>query len=139
MTPIARAISAMKLALSSHNTMLLTNPPKDAWDYNQVSAKLSEAVQGLEASVQNASEARRVGMSLYKPPFKYEHGFIFDSNDHIFADDGPTGMLLARIRGWGYIQHAGGTTVTAEAIQDELGQVVADALTEFWDRHTMQA
>ena len=136
MTSIARAISAMKLALSSHNTMLLTNPPKDAWDYNQVSAKLSEAVQGLEAPLQNASEARRVGMSLYKPPFRYEHGYIFDSN---VADDGPTGMLLARILGWGYIQHAGGATVTAEAIQAELGQVVADALTEFWDRHTVQA
>ena len=58
MTPIARAISAMKLALSSHNTMLLTNPLKDAWDYNQVSAKLSEAVQGLEASAFHA-ECRR--------------------------------------------------------------------------------
>jgi hypothetical protein len=76
---------------------------------------------------------RAAALALYKPPFMFVHGYIFDADSRMVADqDGFQGgvetHIAARVRGWGRI----GYMPDAEALQDEVGAVIAEALTEFW-------
>lgn len=73
---------------------------------------------------------RKQAMSIYKPPFRYQHGYIFDSADNMVSDqDTKTkDALLARVRGWGRIQYMN----DAANLQDEVGRMIADALTEYY-------
>lgn len=81
---------------------------------------------------------RKEAMGLYVPPFHFEHGYVFDSANHMVADDGElTGAMnvksaiAARIRGWGRIQYL----KNPEQLQDEVGRMIADALNEYYARH----
>lgn len=73
---------------------------------------------------------REAAMALYTPPFRYEHGYIFDSQRHMVADNGPIdgpsveGAVASRVRGWGRI----GYMPNAAELQDEVGQMMAEAL-----------
>lgn len=77
------------------------------------------------------SSKRAAAMAIYTPPFKYQHGYIFDSQSHMVADNGPIcdgpsveGAVASRVRGWGRI----GYMPNAAELQDEVGQMMADAL-----------
>lgn len=77
--------------------------------------------------------------ALYAPPFRYEMGYIHDSKHKMVADDVlpepehlEPGMAL-RVRGWGHIQKH----EDPEALQDEVGKLMAEALTGFWERNTL--
>ena len=77
---------------------------------------------------------RNEAMSLYKPPFRYFKGYIFDSANNVFADDGGTDETIvqntiARIRGWGKL----GYHKNGAELQDELGNLVAEALNKFYE------
>lgn len=75
---------------------------------------------------------RDKAVSLYKPPFRFEHGYILDAESRIVADndvEDADGAAL-RVRGWGRIGHM----ENAEALQDEVGNVIALAMTEFWQQ-----
>ena len=79
------------------------------------------------------SEIRKAALSLYKPPFKYVHGYIYDSGNQMVADDGGSehsveNAVISRIRGWGRISYM----QDAEALQDEMGQIVVDALNAYY-------
>ena len=79
------------------------------------------------------SEIRKAALSLYKPPFKYYMGYIYDADNQMVADDGGgehsvQNAVISRIRGWGKISYL----QNAEAIQDELGHIVAEALTAYY-------
>lgn len=74
---------------------------------------------------------RAAAMAIYTPPFKYKHGYIFDAQQHMVADNGPIcdgpsveGAVASRVRGWGRI----GYMPNAAELQDEVGQMMADAL-----------
>ena len=74
---------------------------------------------------------RAAAMAIYTAPFTYEHGYIFDAKRHMVADNGGIGdersvegAVAARVRGWGRI----GYMPNAAALQDEVGQMMADAL-----------
>lgn len=74
---------------------------------------------------------RAAAMAIYTAPFKYVHGYIYDSQDNMVADDGEMcsdksveGAVAARVRGWGRI----GNMPNAAALQDEVGQMIVDAL-----------
>lgn len=72
-------------------------------------------------------KARAIG--LYKAPFRYERGYIWDANGNMVADrpaedDGTT----LRVRGWGRI----GYMPDAPALQDAVGEHIAKLLTEHW-------
>jgi len=68
-------------------------------------------------------------MKLYRPPFRYEHGYIFDADHRMVADN--DGMdTMGRVRGWGRI----GALPNTEALQDKVGELIAQALTEFWQK-----
>jgi len=85
------------------------------------------------------SELKQRAFDLYKPPFKFLHGYIFDSSGERVSDDGDIDvkkeMIAARVRGWGRI----GYLPTPEQLQDQVGQMIADALTEYWNRRTPEA
>lgn len=76
-------------------------------------------------------EIRKTVMDLYKSPFRYVRGYIYDSTGEVVADSGDIGegkdLIAARVRGWGRI----GYMDNAEEIQDEMGVVMAEALTEY--------
>ena len=46
------ALEAMNLANSSHDTMLLSDPPQSAWRYHNVDMKLREAIIAIKATLE---------------------------------------------------------------------------------------
>jgi hypothetical protein len=82
-----------------------------------------------------SEELKARALALYAPPFTYSMGYIHDSKHKMVADDHlPTpehlesGMAL-RVRGWGHIQKH----EDPAALQDEVGRITAEALTEYWE------
>lgn len=69
-------------------------------------------------------------LRLYTPPFRYEHGFIWDATNNMVADNDGQDIAL-RIRGWGRI----GYKPDPEKLQDAVGKLMARALTEFWEKN----
>lgn len=92
------------------------------------------ALKAELASIKNQkpiSQERADAMALYTPPFKFIHGYIYDSKNNMAADQGgcnerdeARAMMVAQIRGWGRI----GYMPNAAALQDEAGNMLADAL-----------
>lgn len=72
------------------------------------------------------TEIQKRAMALYTGPFRYEHGYIYDSQNNMVADEDSA--VISRIRGWGRIQYM----PEAESLQDAVGELVAQALTKFW-------
>lgn len=86
---------------------------------------------------------RDVAFELYKPPFYFRGGYVWDSGHHMVLDqhteDGDTSdAILARIRGWGRIQYMDKPELRAAALQDEVGKLVAEALNAAWERQSME-
>ncbi len=52
----------------------------------------------------------------FKPPFTFGSGYIFDSNN----------QMVGEVRAWGYLQYK----PDSEKLQDRLGELIAEALTE---------
>jgi len=77
------------------------------------------------------SDLRSRAIALYVPPFRYAHGYVYDSRGHMVADQGgsedPSSLGL-RVRGWGRI---GGMPESA-ALQDAVGVLMAELLTANW-------
>jgi len=74
-------------------------------------------------------ELKKTALELYKPPFRFSHGFIWDADNRMVADR-PAGDAALRIRGWGYIQYK----PNPEQLQDAMGELIAQAMTEMWGR-----
>ena len=75
---------------------------------------------------------RKAAMALYVPPFKYDHGYIFDSENHMVADDADVKPhVVSRVRGWGRI----GYMPNPAKLQDEVGHMMADALNAYYEAH----
>ena len=68
-------------------------------------------------------------LKLYTPPFRYEMGYIFDSENEMVADDYETS--ITQVRGWGRISYMD----EPEELQDAVGEHIAKALTEYWEKH----
>lgn len=83
--------------------------------------------------------------ALYKPPFRYEHRYVWDADDHMVADFRGhrfKGVRNFRVRGWGRLQYF----PDGEALHDRMGQLfealvpetdptpdtVINALNAFW-------
>lgn len=77
---------------------------------------------------------RQKAMELLKPPFRLNHGYIFDSahNPNMVADEGECEIgTIARLRGWGRL----GYLDDGAKIQDEIGNIICDALNEYFEKH----
>ena len=81
-----------------------------------------------------AQTPKQKALELLKPPFKFECGYIFDSakNENMVCDDGGEIELgaIARLRGWGRL----GKLDDGEQVQDAIGEVIAEALNQYFDR-----
>lgn len=81
------------------------------------------------------TDLRNKSIGLYTPPFRFEHGYIWDAKGQMVADNHVDGEDAAlRIRGWGRISYM----ENPEALQDEVGNVIALAMTEFWERRNAE-
>jgi hypothetical protein len=86
-------------------------------------------VSSLKPSISETTPIEEVAFRLYTPPFRFEHGYIWDANTNMVADQmGQDAMT--RIRGWGRISYK----PDAEKLQDAVGELVAKALTEYWEK-----
>lgn len=76
---------------------------------------------------------RARALVVYKAPFKCRHGYIYDAEGNMVMDDhcDESPAAIARLRGWGHLCRK----PNPEALQDELGDLIAEALSEFWERH----
>lgn len=85
-------------------------------------------------------ELRKIGLDFYKGPFHFDSmgGYVWargnrDTNgNQMFADLDQASERCARIRGWGALSYL--KDVDCEALQDEIGRMFAEAITEYWDR-----
>jgi hypothetical protein len=85
----------------------------------------------------------KFALSLYKPPFRFMCGYIYDSDNNMFADDRYTdetveteeGALALRVRGWGRLQYLE-TEFDNGDIQDVLGEIIVKALNSYWESQT---
>lgn len=78
---------------------------------------------------------RAAAFALYEGPFHFNHGYIYDNNSQMVADHGGSEDLVethiaARVRGWGRI----GYMPNAEVLQDTVGHLIAEALTDLWKK-----
>ena len=78
----------------------------------------------------------RTAFALYRPPFRFEHGYIWDAGNNMVADQDDAcsdavSNEIARVRGWGRICSMPEPMV----LQDAVGALIANALTEYWTRH----
>lgn len=95
-----------------------------------MASRLEMIRDGTFKSTEPLPEFQLQALSLYKPPFKFMCGYIFDGGHNMFADGGDFSDQAARIRGWGRL----GYMENAEKIQDAAGELFARALTELWER-----
>lgn len=73
-------------------------------------------------------EMRTAALALYKGPFRYSRGYIYDAGGEMVLDDGGVEDRIVRVRGWGRISYL----PTPELLQDAVGVLIAEALTKFW-------
>ncbi len=71
-------------------------------------------------------------LALYEAPFRYHRGYIWDAKNNMVADDDAQDVAL-RVRGWGRISYL----PDAEKLQDTVGELIAKALTEYWQTHNV--
>jgi hypothetical protein len=87
-------------------------------------------LDGEPVAIPPFSSKRNAAIALYKAPFKFEHGYIFDAEYLMVADDDDVGShVAARVRGWGHI----GYMPDAAQLQDEVGKYIAELLTKHWN------
>ena len=67
--------------------------------------------------------------ALYRPPFSFRHGYIYDADNNMVSDQHESSVC--RVRGWGRISYM----ENPEQLQDAVGEHIAKALTEYWQKH----
>lgn len=103
-----------------------------------VSAIRSQQPAQAQAGAVPLTDIRKAALDLYKPPFRHEHGYIRDANHQMVADDAwseGSGLIASRIRGWKRIQYLDKPEQRAAALQDEVAEMVAEALNTYWAAH----
>jgi hypothetical protein len=102
---------------------------------------MSETTVRVPAAEQDkpiTGASRGQALACYKPPFRFQTGYIFDAENRMVADVPEKDAILAilRVRGWGRLQYR--TDCDPEALQDMIGILIAEALTQFWERERQE-
>ncbi len=91
--------------------------------YREINKHITQATQP------SFGDKRKQALALYAPPFIHYQGYIYDANKEMVADDDMVQEHIAtRVRGWGRIS----SMSNPAELQDEVGKIVAEALTKFW-------
>ena len=74
-------------------------------------------------------------MALFRPPFRFEMGYVWDAAGEMVADnredkEDAAALPALRVRGWGRIKYLAET----ERLHDEAGRLIAEALTKGWPK-----
>ena len=68
-------------------------------------------------------------LNIYEAPFSHHCGYIHDANGKMVADDSGGDIHgIVQVRGWGHLSKLD----DAEEVQDEIGEMIAEALTQYW-------
>lgn len=94
-------------------------------------------------TTESIESLRKRALALYKPPFKFQYGYIYDSEGNVVADNSSErdeevtseGNLLLRVRGWGRI----GYMENPEQLQDTVGELIVEALNAYWEKSLKDA
>jgi hypothetical protein len=70
-------------------------------------------------------------LNLYEPPFNYHCTYIFDAKHRMVMNVDELKESELILRGWGRIQYEH----NPKELHDAVGQHVANALTEYWEKH----
>ena len=73
---------------------------------------------------------RKRALDLYRPPFRYENGYIWDSKTEMVADSQVDDDIGPRVRGWGRMKYLPG----CEELYEETGRAIAEAMTLGWEK-----
>lgn len=146
---LKKALEALKAAKRSM-AMVIDETGGPHWGRKLMNASLScaESERKVNAAIAAIEQhkpvvrmppfgsKRAAALALYRPPFTFRMGYIRDAGGHMVADQDGFGegskvfdSVAARVRGWGRI----GYMPDAEALQDEVGVVIAEALTAYWN------
>lgn len=79
----------------------------------------------------NADDRKRA-LALYRPPFRYDNGYIWDGKGEMVADSQIDSDIGPRVRGWGRMKYL----PESEALYEATGHLIAEALTAFWAGQT---
>lgn len=126
--------------MAVHEVMLAIDPRKVEQAPNLFEKWTEEKVEEFNAVLDKYEQAQTVGnltkaaLGLYKAPFTRTHGYIFDADHNTVADKAGENATL-RIRGWGRISHM----ANPEQLQDKVGDLIVEALNEFWTKRAALA
>ncbi len=82
-------------------------------------------------SASPSNDLLSAALDIYKPPFKYSCTYIFDAKDNMVMNSDELEESALVLRGWGRI----GYMDDAEALHDAVGEHIARALTEYWEKN----
>jgi hypothetical protein len=78
------------------------------------------------------ADLRERAFRLYRGPFRYEQGYVWDADNEMVADDRVEGAIpVGRVRGWGRVSYL----PEPKELQDAVGDLIAEALTAHWENH----
>lgn len=84
----------------------------------------------IDMSDSEKKELRQRAFDSCAAPFERVHGYIFDANGNTISDDTAEG-IVTRMRGWGRLHYLD----KPEELQDAIGDLIVEALNEFWEKH----
>ena len=103
--------------------------PEQLAKWREGVVRVFQSLPEMTAEPVNCTLLRMNAIKLYEPPFKFEHGYIYDAKQNMVADDDDVGShVAAQVRGWGRISYM----EDAKALQDEVGVYIAELLTKHW-------
>jgi hypothetical protein len=84
-----------------------------------------------------ADEIRERARKLFRAPFRYQGGYIWDDEGEMVADrhgDAEAKSATLRVRGWGRLGYITKSPEEAAALQDTYGELIAEAMTAHFGR-----
>jgi hypothetical protein len=88
----------------------------------------------VTTEAKSENERHRETMKLFTPPFRFEGGYTWDAKGEMVADNHTDADSIEnpvlRVRGWGRLSYLPNT----EQLYNDIGALLADALTAYWNR-----
>ena len=74
-------------------------------------------------------DLRGRALDFYRPPFRYENGYIWDGKGEMVADSVIESDVGPRVSGWGRMRYL----PDSSELFDEVGRAIAEAMTIGWN------